>query len=76
MENITDQNITGRDRWIMAKALAYASAAIAHVPEEFQSKSDRNDMLKMLRAFWPKYADFFLQEAANMLALMGDTERP
>jgi hypothetical protein len=43
-------NITGRDGYIIQKALAYAVAVIPWLPQEYQESSDRDDMLDLLRA--------------------------
>ena len=41
-------SVTGRDGYIMAKALAYAIAYIDSLPEEKREASDRNDMVALL----------------------------
>ena len=58
-------NITGRDDYIIAKALAYAIATIPHLPKAFQESSDRDDMLQLLRAVHPN--------AQHLLDLAADT---
>jgi hypothetical protein len=49
--------ITGRDGYIIAKALAYAIEAIGRLPEEAQEASDREDMIALLNHHSPKDAD-------------------
>src|SRR4051794_7635713 len=43
-------NITGRDSFIIARALAMSIAVMPRLPELFQAPSDRDDMLKLLFA--------------------------
>ena len=43
-------NVTGRDGYIVRKALAYAISVISALPEERQEESDRDDMEKLLHA--------------------------
>ena len=50
-------NITGRDGFIIMRALVMAIAVIPHLPEQYQSIIDREDMLKLLRAYSPRTAD-------------------
>jgi hypothetical protein len=45
--------ITGRDDYIITKALAYAIAFIDELPEDEQAASDRNDMAALLIAKVP-----------------------
>jgi hypothetical protein len=44
------KDITGRDHYIVCKALAYAIEAIDRLPSEWQEGSDRDDMLQLLEA--------------------------
>jgi hypothetical protein len=44
-------NVTGRDGFIIAKALAYAIATIQALPEHMQEYSDMCDMCEILRSF-------------------------
>ena len=47
------ENITGRDRYIICKALAYAIASIgAWVPEQ-RDRSERADMVTLFHALCP-----------------------
>ena len=47
------KNITGRDGYVIAKALAYAIEAIAALPEERQELGDQDDMKAILEAMYP-----------------------
>ncbi len=49
---LNSQNITGRDGYIMAQALAYAIEAIEHLPDDWQEWSDKEDMKSLLNARW------------------------
>lgn len=42
-------NITGRDNYILAQALAYAIETIDRLPPRLQEKSNREDMEELLR---------------------------
>jgi hypothetical protein len=44
------RGVTGRDSFIMAKALAYAIETIRRLPRDWQEFSDMTDMLKLLKA--------------------------
>lgn len=46
-------NITGRDRYVLVKALVYAIAAIDSRPSDQQERSDRDDMARLLEAMCP-----------------------
>jgi hypothetical protein len=43
-------DITGRDNYIIGSALAYAIECINRLPDEWQEKSDKDDMEKLLIA--------------------------
>jgi hypothetical protein len=58
--------VTGRDHFIMCKALAYAIVAIGRLPKEWQEQSDREDMLALLRAM-ARQPDYFLTCAQSNL---------
>jgi hypothetical protein len=60
-------NITGRDGYIIGKALAYAVATISNLPSAFQESSDRDDMLTLLRAFHPN-AQYLLDSVADTVS--------
>jgi hypothetical protein len=47
------REVTGRDRHIITKALAIAIRAIETVPPRQQPESDRDDMVKLLKAMVP-----------------------
>jgi hypothetical protein len=47
---VNDLNVTGRDDYIINKALLYAAHFIAGLAPEHRPLSDRSDMLKLLRA--------------------------
>jgi hypothetical protein len=49
--------ITGRDDYIIAKALAYAIAFIDELPEDQQAASDRNNMAALLVAKVPDHVE-------------------
>ena len=44
------KDITGRDDYVIAKALTYAIAFIGSLPPKNQEQSDRDDMVTLLRA--------------------------
>lgn len=46
-------DVTGRDRHIITKALAYAIEAIDALPDRWQEKGDKADMKKLLEAMVP-----------------------
>jgi hypothetical protein len=48
--SISAANVTGRDGYIIAKALAYAISAIEALPPRWQEWSDCEDMKAILRA--------------------------
>jgi hypothetical protein len=48
----TQGSITGRDGYIVAKALAYAIEIIESLPEERQEASDREDMIAIRDAMF------------------------
>ena len=50
---------TGRDGYIMAEALYLASEWMAYHPQESRSETDRDDMLKILRAAFPGMLEHF-----------------
>jgi CelD/BcsL family acetyltransferase involved in cellulose biosynthesis len=47
-------NVTGRDGYILAQALAFAIEVIDRLPEEWRPRSNRDDMLRLLEAMQPK----------------------
>lgn len=54
--------VTGRDGYIINKALAYASTAIAGLPDDAQEKGDASAMRDLLAALVPD-----VEERDNML---------
>ena len=54
------ENVTGRDGYIICKALAYAIETIERLPEERQEKSDKSDMEKLFNHLARGDADFIL----------------
>lgn len=57
------ENITGRDRHLITKALAIAIGTIDRAAERHQPSSDRDDMTKLLEAMVP--SDVELENLAN-----------
>ena len=55
------RNVTGRDGYVIAKALATAYALIGTLPKHCREESDRHDMARLLRALlgdrWEPEAD-------------------
>ena len=46
-------NVTGRDGYIITKALAYAIEAISSLPAAWQENGDQNDMKRLLESLVP-----------------------
>jgi len=66
-------NIIGHDSSIMVRALAMAIVAIPYLPEEYQARSDREDMLELLRrAQGPNGAEIEVKLAAETMAHIED----
>jgi hypothetical protein len=63
--------ITGRDRLITAKALAYAIIAIERLPEEWREASDLNDMKTLLNTYNPKLVQTLMITARSHLERRG-----
>jgi hypothetical protein len=57
-----------RQCYVMTQALALAIEAIDRLPEKWQQKSDRDDMIRLLNALWPG-DDSWRVAARNRLAL-------
>ena len=53
---MTDENVTGRDRYIITQALAYAIAVIDRLPPDWQESSDLADMKRLLEHLVPNSA--------------------
>jgi hypothetical protein len=68
------ENVTGRDGHIIEKALFYAAHFIDGLPEEHRPRSDRDDMVRLLRA---RLGDNFLAAAEQHGAALEEvTGRP
>lgn len=52
-----EKGVTGRDRYVTTKALAYAIAFIDSLPEDQQESSDRDDMVALLVALLPNMVE-------------------
>jgi hypothetical protein len=52
----TNLNVTGRDRYIITQALAYAIAVIDRLPPDWQESSDLADMKRLLEHLVPNGA--------------------
>jgi hypothetical protein len=63
-------NITGRDSFIIARALAMSIAVMPRLPELFQAPSDRDDMLKLLFAIAKNDARHELDMAAATVSYL------
>jgi hypothetical protein len=63
------ESVTGRDGYIIQKALAYAAHYIVGLPREHQEASDQNDMLCLLRHLNPTKAgrSFLMQTTGAKL---------
>jgi hypothetical protein len=60
---VSDDNITGRDRYIVCQALAYAIETIASLPERFQEWSSREDMKALLASMSTEQWEQVLRES-------------
>jgi hypothetical protein len=61
-------NVTGRDAFIVAQALAYAAEAIDRLPLERRQQSHRADMLRLLDHIAPgDAANYFRAEAYRVI---------
>jgi hypothetical protein len=61
-------NVTGRDAFIIAQALAYAAEAIDRLPSQHRQQSHRADMLRLLHHIAPDgAADYFRAEAYRVI---------
>jgi hypothetical protein len=61
-------NVTGRDAFIVAQALAYAAEAIDRLPLERRQQSHRADMLRLLHHIAPDdAANYFRAEAYRVI---------
>jgi hypothetical protein len=67
------KNVTGRDGYIICKALAYAIAAIERLPEQWQEHGDREDMRALLNAVAGHGSRYFMTAARAHLERRGVT---
>jgi hypothetical protein len=65
-------SLTGRDDYIMMKALAYAIEAIGRLPERWQEASDQKDMIELLNST-SNAPDFYRVGARGHLCQRGTT---
>jgi len=56
-------SVTGRDAFIIQKALAYAALCIEGLPSKRQEISDHDDMLGLLKFLAEDWFDYFLDGA-------------
>lgn len=67
-QNGAINNVTGRDAFIVAQALAYAAEAIDRLPLERRQQSHRVDMLRLLDHIAPDdAANYFRAEAYRVI---------
>lgn len=64
------ESITGRDNYIMCKALAYAIVTIDRLPERWQEQSDQSDMKALLEALTTA-PDMYLIRARSHIECRG-----
>jgi len=65
MEIIMQTNVTGRDDLIIMQALAYAIECIEHLPEQWQARSNADDMKKLLDARCNQKTSEFMRASAR-----------
>ena len=60
-----ERSVTGRDTFVICKALAYAIITIERRPFEYRETSDCNDMKKLLKHLSTENltVDFYMEEA-------------
>src|ERR1700728_1200770 len=75
MTTVTSSSVTGRDRYIIVNALAYAIEAMDRLPQRWQERSDQKDMIALLDAMSDQ-PDFFRIGARGPLQRRGRTLRP
>jgi hypothetical protein len=72
MKGVAAGSVTGRDRYTMMNALAYAIEAISLLPEQWQERSNQKDMIALLDAMSGE-ADFYRIGARGHLQRRGVT---
>jgi hypothetical protein len=77
MTKRNSDSITGRDDYIIVKALAYDIEAIGRLSDPWQEASDRDDMLRLLLAMTKNefHADCYRLDALGHLECRGNTIR-
>ena len=71
-----EDSVTGRDDYIMAKALYYAIKYLETLPELLQEWSDKQDMVAILHAQFPAITANFVELDQLQLRQMRDKEKP
>jgi hypothetical protein len=61
------KSITGRDAYLVAKALAYAIEVIAALPATWEEWCDREDMEEILGARFPGFRKVVTEKACHQL---------
>ncbi len=57
--NFETKGITGRDGYIVAEALYFATKWIDEMPDKVRPASDKRDILQILNAAFPDWEDVF-----------------
>ncbi len=57
--NLATKGITGRDGYIVAEALYFATKWIDEMPDKVRPASDKRDILRILNAAFPDWEDVF-----------------
>lgn len=57
--NFETRGITGRDGFIVAEALYFATKWIDEMPDKVRPASDKRDILRILDAAFPDWGDVF-----------------
>ncbi len=57
--NFDTKGITGRDGYIVAEALYFATKWIDEMPDKVRPSSDERDILRILNAAFPDWLDVF-----------------
>jgi len=57
--NFKTKGITGRDGYIVAEALYFATKWIDEMPDKVRPASDKRDILRILNAAFPDWEDVF-----------------